>query len=200
MRVIIVGGHWLGCEVLALCNLLNVDVAAVVVPDLEDKLAARARSVGIAVYRHKDLAAVARLEAPDLLLAAHCHGFINAEARAASRLGCLAYHPSLLPRHRGRDAIEWAIRFGDKVAGGSLYWMDDGADTGPLAYQDWVWVQPDDTATSLWRRDLGPMGVTLFKRALEALEEGLMLPSTPQLETVATWEPSLAKRPLRGLD
>ena len=41
--------------------------------------------------------------------AAHSHDFIGRKTRALSRLGALGYHPSLLPLHRGRDAIRWAV-------------------------------------------------------------------------------------------
>ena len=39
----------------------------------------------------------------DLIVAAHCHDFIGRKTRHRSRLGALGYHPSLLPRHRGRS-------------------------------------------------------------------------------------------------
>jgi methionyl-tRNA formyltransferase len=196
MRVIIAGSRWLGCEVLAVCQQIGIGVDAVVVPDFEDRLALKASPQGIEVSRHKHLDAVAGLYQPDLILAAHCHGFISAAARASARLGCLAYHPSLLPRHRGRDAVEWTIRFRDPIGGGTLYWMDDGADTGPIAIQRPVHVLPGDDAASLWRRELGPLGVVLFKEALTTLQAGLKLPSMSQAEAVATWEPAITKHRL----
>jgi methionyl-tRNA formyltransferase len=200
MRVIVAGSRWLGCEVLKLCLELGVGVGGVAVPDAEDRLAVLARNSGLEVVGQKDLMALAELIRPDLIVAAHCHGFISAETRASARLGCLAYHPSLLPRHRGRDAVEWTLRFRDLIAGGTLYWMNDGADTGPIALQDWVWVQPGDDAATLWRRDLGPLGLRLFKDALTRLQAGLSLPSSPQPEALATWEPSIAKTALKTLD
>lgn len=44
------------------------------------------------------------------------------------------------------------------IAGGAVYWMDDGADTGNIAAQDWCHVFPTDDARTLWRRDLAPDG------------------------------------------
>ena len=40
---------------------------------------------------------------------------------------------------------------GDAITGGTVYWMDDGADTGPIAAQDWCHIQPGDDAKKLWR-------------------------------------------------
>ena len=114
---------------------------------------------------------------------------IECSAMSLRHLGALGYHPSLLPRHRGRDAVRWAIHMGDHVTGGTVYWMDDGADTGPMAAQGWCWVRPGDTAEELWRRDLGPLGVRLFARALGAIEAGCPL-AVPQDPELATWEPA----------
>ncbi|KAB2896231.1 MAG: methionyl-tRNA formyltransferase, partial [Burkholderiaceae bacterium] len=126
-----------------------------------------------------------------VILCAHAHVFVSAEARAMARYGALGYHPSLLPRHRGRDAVRWAVHMGDQVTGGTAYWLDDGADTGPIAAQDWCWVRPDDTPEALWRRDLAPMGLRLFEQVLAALDAGLV-PSKPQDDAMATWEPAFA--------
>ena len=60
--------------------------------------------------------------------------------RARFRLGVLAYHPSLLPAHRGRDATRWAIHMLERVTGGTVYWMDDGVDTCPLEAQDFCHI------------------------------------------------------------
>lgn len=182
-----------------MCRSLGVAVVGVAVPDVEDRLSLAARAARCDVVRHKDLEALAVMRKPDVILAAHCHGFISTRTREAAQFGCLAYHPSLLPRHRGRDAVAWTLRFKDEVAGGTLYRMDDGADTGPICYQEWCWVLPSDDAATLWRRELGPLGVTLFKRALMALQAGLSLPLSPQPEAVATWEPALAQKPLSHL-
>jgi methionyl-tRNA formyltransferase len=72
--------------------------------------------------------------------------------------------------------------------------MDDGADTGPIAAQEWCWIQPGDTPETLWRRDLAPMGLRLFERVLTDLAAG-RVPSTPQRTELATWEPAF--RPAR---
>lgn len=191
MRVMIVGQKWLAAEVFSLCLRRGDDIAAVCAPHAGDRLVALATAAGVPAY-----SATSRLSAGtvpdgvDLLICAHAHAYIDSAARERTRLGAIGYHPSLLPRHRGRDAIRWAIHMGDKTTGGTVYWMDDGADTGHIARQDWCWIQPGDTAETLWRRDLAPMGVRLFEATLADIDNGL-LQRTPQLATVATWEPAL---------
>ena len=190
MRVMIVGQKWLAAELLRLCLARGDDVAAVSAPRMDDRLAALATAEGIPVCQvPKRLTGEWVPAGVDVLLCANAHVFVTAEARGKARLGALGYHPSLLPRHRGRDAIRWALHMGDVVTGGTVYWLDDGADTGPIAAQDWCWVEPGDTPESLWRRVLGPMGLRLFDQVLAALEAGAV-PSASQDTRMATWEPS----------
>lgn len=125
----------------------------------------------------------------DVVLAAHSHAFLGRRSRARARLASIGYHPSLLPLHRGRDAVRWTIRDGDKVAGGSIYHLTDAVDGGPLAAQDYVLVPPGSTARDLWRDLLFPLGLTLIARVLADLDRGEVA-YVPQDEACATWEPS----------
>ncbi|WEE79561.1 methionyl-tRNA formyltransferase [Comamonas testosteroni] len=196
MRVMIIGQRWLATELFKLCQARGDDIAAVSAPRMDDRLAIEAVGAGVPVCQ-----VTGRLSADwvpdgvDLLLCAHAHIYIEAGARTKARLGALGYHPSLLPRHRGRDAVRWAIHMGDKVTGGSAYWMDDGADTGPIAAQEWCWIQPGDTPAELWRRDLAPMGLRLFETALSNIDRGASK-AVPQLEAMATWEPAFISKSL----
>lgn len=131
----------------------------------------------------------------DLFVAAHSHDFIGRDSRASTRLGGIGYHPSLLPRHRGRDAVRWTIHMGDRVSGGTVYWLTDRVDGGPIAAQDFCHVRPGDDASSLWRRELFPMGLNLLATVLRRLDEGVIV-EVPQDELVATWEPSFDAAPL----
>ena len=100
-------------------------------------------------------------------MAAHSHDFISRAVRNRLSIGAIGYHPSLLPLHRGRDAVRWTIRMGDRIAGGTVFWLSDTVDGGPVAIQDWCFVRPEDTAQSLWRRELFPMGVRLLSRVVD---------------------------------
>ena len=131
----------------------------------------------------------------DLIVAAHSHAFIGRKTRERSRFGAFGYHPSLLPRHRGRSAVDWTVLMGDKVAGGSVYWLTDAVDGGPIAAQDYCFVRPDDTASSLWRRELFPLGLELLGRALADVSRGVLV-KVPQDPELATWEPARDTPPL----
>jgi methionyl-tRNA formyltransferase len=203
MRVVIVGQQWLGAQALQMCLRRGDEVAKVLAPGADeteeyDRLYAAALQAGIPAQVCPRRVEAAHIP-PDttLILAAHAHAFITQGARQAARYGALGYHPSLLPRHRGRDAVRWTLHMRDPVAGGTAYWMDDGADTGPIAAQDWRWVRPGDTAQSLWRRDLAPLGLRLLAAVLAELDAG-RVPARPQDDALATWEPAFGARLLSG--
>jgi methionyl-tRNA formyltransferase len=60
-------------------------------------------------------------------------------------------HPTLLPRHRGRAAIPWAILSGLAKTGVTLFQIADGtADSGPIVGQVEVPIAQDETATTLY--------------------------------------------------
>lgn len=203
MRVVLVGQKWLAVQLLEQCRALGIDVAQVIAPaprpgGASDSLERAATALGIPTHHAGRRIDADQVSACDVILAAHAHSYIGAGARAKARLGALGYHPSLLPLHRGRDAIRWAIRMREPVTGGSIYWMDDGADTGPVVAQDWCHVRPSDDAVELWRRELAPMGVRLFVDVLARLLAGDPCPGLPQDEALATWEPSLAAQPLHS--
>src|SRR3546814_8243749 len=50
----------------------------------------------------------------------------------AATHGAIQYHPSLLPAHRGRTAMNWAIVSGATTTGLTIFWVDEGIDTGPI--------------------------------------------------------------------
>jgi methionyl-tRNA formyltransferase len=131
----------------------------------------------------------------DVIVAAHSHAFIGRRTRARAGVATIGYHPSLLPLHRGRDAIRWTIRDGDKVTGGSVYHLTERTDGGPLAAQEHVFVPPGSTAQSLWREHLAPLGVRLLLRVVRDLEEGHRI-EVPQDDSLATWEPAMGAPPL----
>jgi methionyl-tRNA formyltransferase len=62
-------------------------------------------------------------------------------------------HPTLLPRHRGRASIPWALLSGLARTGVTLFEIvDETADSGAIVGQAVVEIQPDDTATTLFER------------------------------------------------
>ena len=88
-------------------------------------------------------------------------------------------------KHSFRDPWEEA-----DITGGTVYWMDDGADTGPLEAQDFCHILPNETPAELWRRALAPLGLRLLTETVARLASGEAPRMMPQDERVATFEPA----------
>jgi methionyl-tRNA formyltransferase len=195
MRITLVGSRHFGVTTLQMLRQHEVDVIRVVVADADDRLAATARDAGIEVVVQANPKLVAASEigrATDLIVTAHSHARVSKEALAASSLGGIGYHPSLLPRHRGIAAVEWTIRAKDPIAGGTVYHLADRMDAGAIAAQDWCFVGKDETARQLWERALAPMGQRLLAEVIDYAKVHNALPSKPQDEQFATSAPALA--------
>jgi len=143
----------------------------------------------------RELRAVHLPDKVEIIVAAHSHAFVGRRTRARAEVATIGYHPSLLPLHRGRDAIRWTIRDGDRVTGGSVYHLTERTDGGPIAAQEHIIVPPGSTASTLWREHLAPLGVRLLLRVVEDLANGVRI-EVPQDESMATWEPAMDAAPL----
>jgi len=194
MRITLVGSRHFGVTTFNMLREHGVEIIRVVVADPEDRLAAAAQAAGIAVVVQANPKLVVAAEiAPgtDLIVTAHSHARIATEALAASRLGGIGYHPSLLPRHRGMAAVEWTIKEGDPIAGGTIYHLAERMDAGAIAVQDWCFVRKGETARELWERALAPLGLRLLGEVIDYAKAHDTLPAKPQDEQFATRAPSL---------
>lgn len=136
----------------------------------------------------------------DLIVTAGSRWFVSERVRHACRLGGIGYHPSLLPIHRGADAVEWAIRMGDRVTGGTVYKLTNKVDAGGIIAQRHVFIKRGETAPELWRRCLAQLGVDLLMESLRKVLSEDFVSGTPQDESMATWEPSIGRPPIHRPD
>jgi len=195
MRITLVGSRHFGVATLNLLRGHGVDVVRVVVADSDDRLAATARDAGIEVVVQANPKLVAASEIADhtdLIVTAHSHARVSKQALAAAKLGGIGYHPSLLPRHRGLAAVEWTIKEGDPIAGGSVYHLAERMDAGAIAAQDWCFVRKGETARELWERALAPLGLRLLGEVIDYAKIHGNVPAKPQDEQFATKAPALA--------
>ena len=89
---------------------------------------------------------------PDLVISA---GFMKLVGRAfldAFGDRYLNTHNALLPAFPGIHGPADALAYGVKVSGATLFFVDDGVDTGPILAQVAVPVEDDDTVDTLTER------------------------------------------------
>lgn len=125
---------------------------------------------------------------PELCIMAYVNDIIPGTIINYPRFGTIHYHPSLLPKHRGRSSINWAVISGDTKGGLSIIWADEGIDTGPILLQKEVEISSEDTTGSVYFSKLFPMGVDAVVEAVELIERGVA-PRIPQDDSQASYEP-----------
>src|SRR6202051_732678 len=195
LKLTLVGSRYFGAAALERLLKEGIEIARVIVPATDDRLGVAAKAAGLDVVALDDptiVPAEAIADGTDLIVAAHSHARVTNEALARSRLGGIGFPPSLLPRHRGIAAVEWTIREGDPVAGGSIYHLAERMDAGAIAAQAWVFVKKGETARQLWERALAPLGQKLLAQVIDYAVKHNALPATPQDEQFATTAPAFA--------
>ncbi len=124
---------------------------------------------------------------PDLQVMAFVTLFVPEEFLNIPTRGSIQYHPSLLPRYRGPSAINWPIIQGDTETGLSIFWPDNGLDTGDVLLQKKTVIGPDDTLGSVYFDRLFPMGVEAMLESVDLVKAG-KAPRIKQDEAQATYE------------
>lgn len=196
LNILLAGQKYFGAEVFRAVNALpGVSIVAVVAPK-NDRLSEAAYRAGLRVIPAGTLNARVVPDGIDLIVAAHSHDFIGEATRHRARFGGIGYHPSLLPLHRGRDAIRWAIRMRERVTGGSVYRLSNTVDGGNILAQRHVFIRPGDTERELWERELCPLGVELLSETVARYASGGYQHGTEQDNAIATWEPGFGVTPL----
>jgi methionyl-tRNA formyltransferase len=166
MRLVWVSFDVMGRDCLAAAAEAGAEVAAVVTlpgpidPNRSgqcsfDEIAEQlgASLVETADVNAPDTIAAIREADPDLIFVVGWSQLVMDEFIGIPRHGVFGMHPTLLPRHRGRAAIPWAILSGLAKTGVTLFEIDDGtADSGPILGQVEIPIAHDETATTLYEK------------------------------------------------
>ncbi|KAM7126145.1 cytosolic 10-formyltetrahydrofolate dehydrogenase isoform 2-T2 [Molossus nigricans] len=201
MKIAVIGQSLFGQEVYCHLRKEGHEVVGVfTIPDQNgkaDPLGLEAEKDGVPVFKFPrwrtkgqvlpDVVARYQALGAELNVLPFCSQFIPMEVINAPRHGSIIYHPSLLPRHRGASAINWTLIHGDKKGGFTIFWADDGLDTGDLLLQKECEILPDDTVSTLYNRFLFPEGIKGMVQAVRLIAEG-KAPRLPQPEEGATYE------------
>jgi methionyl-tRNA formyltransferase len=193
MKIFICGQKTLGLKVMKRLVEDGHEITGIAPPPQNiraDKMVGYATLKGIPII--KDCDRLTSKDIPDgteLIVAAHSHWMISDKIIEKCRYGGIGFHPSLLPRHRGRDAVRWAVAMGDFVTGGTVYRLDsDVCGGGDIVLQKMVWIDKSWDYHELWHHLL-PLGVDMVSEAVKLIEAG-KAERVPQDERFATFEPS----------
>src|SRR3982751_1095767 len=197
MRIVVHGQQAFGKAVLeALIKRGENVVAVYVAPEKEgakaDPLKEAAIAAKLPVYQppsYKDAKVWEEFKAlkPDLQVMAFVTLFVPEEFLSIPTHGSIQYHPSLLPAYRGASAINWPIILGEKETGLSIFWPDNGLDTGDVLLQKKTPIGPKDTLGSVYFDRLFPMGVEAMLESVDLVKAG-KAPRINQDDKQATYE------------
>lgn len=206
LRIAIIGQSNFAADVLELLIEGDYDVVGIfTIPDKgnrEDILATTAKQHNIPVFKFPlwrrkgvvlpDVLQQYQSVKANLNVLPFCSQFIPMEVIDGAEHGSICYHPSVLPRHRGASAISWTLIEGDEIAGFSIFWADDGLDTGPLLLTRQCNVESTDTLDTLYKRFLYPEGVKAMREAVDMIAKK-EAPKIPQINFGATYDAPIFK-------
>lgn len=193
MRIFICGQKTFGKETLKALLAEGHTVTGIApAPQIKqkDKMVGVAMKANIPII--SDCERLASSNIPDdteLVISAHSHWLISDQILKKCKYGGIGFHPSLLPRHRGQDAVRWTVHMGDAITGGTIYDLDSSkCDGGDIILQKMIFVDKNWDYHDLWR-EMFPIGIEMIVEAVKLIEQGKDT-RTEQDERFATWEPS----------
>ena len=209
MRILIIGNQKFGVAVLQeFYNRTDHDVIAVLcekdyIGKPIDPIKKYAEQYKIPLFQtenYKDKKLLNKIETlkPDICVMANVTSFIPKEFREIPVKGSICFHPSLLPKHRGPSAINWAIIRGSKETGLTIFYPNDFLDEGDIILQKKVQILPDDTLGDVYFSKIFPLGVKACVEAVNLINSNNP-PRIVQDKKKATYE-SWCKKPNSKID
>jgi methionyl-tRNA formyltransferase len=197
MRIVVHGQQAFGKAVLEALLKRGDDVVAVYAapekpgqkadPLKEAAIAAKLPVYQPASYRKPEVWEEFRALKPDLQVMAFVTLFVPEDFLNIPTRGSIQYHPSLLPKYRGPSAINWPIIQGETETGLSIFWPDNGLDTGDVLLQKKTPIGFEDSLGSVYFDRLFPMGVEAMLESVDLVKAG-KAPRIKQDASQATYE------------
>ena len=139
------------------------------------------------VKRSRDPETIESIRAlqPDLILVVSWSQIIPKEVLDCAPLGCVGIHYSLLPARRGGAPLNWALIDGLTESGITLYYYEEGIDTGGIIGQRALPITRDDTVKTLLDKII-LLAPDLLAEYLPRIKDGTA-PRLKQREEEATY-------------
>ena len=144
-----------------------------------------------ATLRDSETVSLIESLAPDIIVVIAYGRILTKQILDIPKYGCVNIHGSLLPQYRGAGPVQWSIINGEKYAGVTSMFMNEGLDTGDMIIKDKILIDPDETSGQLMER-LAPVGTKVLIETLKMIETGNVV-RIPQDDNEATLAPMLDK-------
>lgn len=187
MKIVFMGTPDFATESLKALDKANYDVLSVVTnPDrpkgrgmklIASPVKQYAEDRGMKIYQPKkvkgntEFIEELKRQNPDVICVVAYGKILPKEVLEIPKYGCINVHGSLLPKYRGAAPIQWSILNGDKTAGVTTIYMDEGMDSGDMILKKEVEIGENETTGELWDR-LSKIGADLLVKTLKEIENG----------------------------
>lgn len=86
---------------------------------------------------------------PDLIISISSNQIFKKGLLKLPKYGCINLHTALLPKYKGLMPTFWALKNNESEIGVSVFFMDEGIDTGGIIIQEIIPIEPCDTLETL---------------------------------------------------
>lgn len=138
------------------------------------------RQINDAVYVNE-----IRALSPDYLFVVGLSQLVNKEIIKAAKKGTVGFHPTPLPKFRGRAAMVWQVLLGVRKSKCTLFLIDEGMDSGDILGQEDYEIGENDYASDI-EETLCFALRRLCKKVFADMEKESLVP-IKQDETQATY-------------
>lgn len=132
---------------------------------------------------------------PDYIFVIGLSQLVSKDIIDSAKKGVIGFHPTPLPRLRGRAAMAWQILLGVRKTKCSLFFIDEGMDSGDIIGQEGYLIEDTDYVSDVGLK-LRKAFQKLIRRTLPQLLDGSVKP-VKQNEREATY--LLKRTPEDGL-
>lgn len=108
--------------------------------------------------------------APDLLISIAGNEIFRKPLIDLAPRGCLNLHTALLPKYRGLMPSFWVLKNGEKETGVSVFYVDEGIDSGPILVQERIDI--GDMSQRDLIRESKATGMRAIIKAVEKIRDG----------------------------
>lgn len=112
-----------------------------------------------------------RTMAPDVIVSVSCPQLFKKPLIELPSSGCLNVHGAILPHYRGIMPSFWMLANGEKLAGVSIYFMNEKIDAGDLCGQRIFDIFPNETLDGFLQRSKA-IAAELLLEVLQKIENG----------------------------
>lgn len=123
---------------------------------------------------------------PDLMFCFGWSQLLSQDVLQIPQFGVIGFHPTLLPKNRGRHPIIWTLVLGLEETGSTFFWMCPQADSGDIISQSVIKVELDDDASTLYDK-IQDMAIIQLREFIPLLQRNEIKPIRQDLEAGNVW-------------